>query len=1172
MNRFIHPRLALLCAALFVLTFTSTASAVTAPYFENFDAQPACTSGCSSTCALNGGWVNDTTDDSDWGADAAGTSSLDTGPSVDHTTGSGQYLYTETSSPCTVVGVYNVISPDLDVTGLSAPGAQFWYHMFGADIGSLHVDILDTSNVVIAADVIPVVTGPQGDVWLQSQIIDLVPFIGQIVRVRIRYVHSGTGFEGDAAIDDFEFRDFSATDVGVASIDSPTSGCSLGNETVTATLQNFSGVAQSNIPVQLVVDGGSPIVETFTGSIPPFATVPFSFSAAAAIGAGGSHTISVTTQMPGDVDNSNDNVTSSIYNAVVKTGANLDTLDGPGAAFEWIVTGTSPTWALGTPSDTLINAPFSAPNAFKTALNGNYNVNEQSAVETLCGYDLTGLTSPAVRVKVWWELDDDASDGDDGVALQASTDGGNTWTTIGTQGSGLNWYTSDTLASLPGGFPNGWAGDDTAGSMTWVEAVHDLSAFSGQTQVLFRFALGSTPLTTDEGFAFDNFEIFDNSVESVQITGLLGDAAPALGAIPPKATAVVAQILDLTSYGSSTKELSTITVTNLGNEADANMTWELYLDDGNGILEAGVDTLIDSQAQSGGAATFNGGGNLLLPPLNPTRLFVTAQAGVGATSGNTFQASIVNPTSDIVFVGSPAVTTLGTFTGASLTIGEQITTLPFFDDFSTVDPAIRSVEGANVPFPEAANPGQPVTLSTVNTVAGQNQLVSTFQTLNPTDDTQFLQMNSLVTGTSATAVQYSFDLSAYSVANDPLFLAFRFADDGQGTNNGDGVFVSTDGGATWEAQIYKFTWGTDEIWEDVSFDLSQALALEGLEYTDNVVIRFQTHNTSTTGEGFIDWVGLGSSPKMELISPNMTVVPDEGTDMIGNFPALPQSVSYQIANVGDFPMEYYGAIPFGPSNVSNITLTPPMQTNPPQTFIDGGQMAPLGIDFTPGEGPFSFGIQIQVFDTSLGDFKYNIIIEGVGDPAEGDIQITDADGMDVPDGGAVSLGSVDGGVEQTLTYTITNTGLVDLDINQVGTTGLANVNALITLAPPMSLQPNESAGFVVSYTPIDPGPFSFSIVVTSNDPDESPYIFNLGGTVIDPNTGTGGMGAGGDPGTGGMGGEPSTGGQGGDDTPADDGGCGCRVPGGSDGEEMNGAWALLLLGLAFGRRRRRAQA
>lgn len=191
------------------------ASAVTLPYTEDFDGETSCTIGCANACPLSeSGWTNASNDDWDWLVNQGGTTSDSTGPSGDHTSGSGNYLYIETSGTCgDQSGTAFLISPPLELTGTSEPAARFWYHQFGTHIGELHVDVLDSELNPIAIDALPPITGGDSDEWFHSPSIDLEPYVGQeSVHIQIRAVHSGNGFEGDQAVDDFAFFEDIDTD------------------------------------------------------------------------------------------------------------------------------------------------------------------------------------------------------------------------------------------------------------------------------------------------------------------------------------------------------------------------------------------------------------------------------------------------------------------------------------------------------------------------------------------------------------------------------------------------------------------------------------------------------------------------------------------------------------------------------------------------------------------------------------------------------------------------------------------------------------------------------------------------------------------------------------------------------------------------------------------------
>jgi len=183
-------------------------TAATMPYTQNFDSFINCSTawGCASiTCNLAQGWYNVPNiagaDSIDWRTHNGSTGSGGTGPSGDHTTGSGKYLYLEGSgnggSGCLNKEALGH-TPCLDLFGTNQPTLSYWYHAFGGGIGSLHVDVL--SEGLWHLDVGPAVVGAQGNQWLQQQV-SLNDFAGENIVVRFRG-RTGGGFASDLAIDD----------------------------------------------------------------------------------------------------------------------------------------------------------------------------------------------------------------------------------------------------------------------------------------------------------------------------------------------------------------------------------------------------------------------------------------------------------------------------------------------------------------------------------------------------------------------------------------------------------------------------------------------------------------------------------------------------------------------------------------------------------------------------------------------------------------------------------------------------------------------------------------------------------------------------------------------------------------------------------------------------------
>jgi len=169
----------------------------------------------------------------------------------------------------------------------------------------------------------------------------------------------------------------------------------------------------------------------------------------------------------------------------------------------WAIVGGG-SWALGTPANTVINSASSGVNAWVTNLTGIYNTNENSQVESPI-FDLSGTNNPEIHVKVWWECENSW----DGAVLQSSINGGTSWQNVGAFGDPNNWYTDNSINGTPGGQQEGWTGNLTNGSGGWVSASHPITALNTQVSVIFRIAFGSDGSVQYEGFAFDDFSIFD---------------------------------------------------------------------------------------------------------------------------------------------------------------------------------------------------------------------------------------------------------------------------------------------------------------------------------------------------------------------------------------------------------------------------------------------------------------------------------------------------------------------------------------------------------------------------------------------------------------------------------------------------------------------------------------
>ena len=184
-------------------TFTTGCSNYIAPYIEDFEG-----SGWSPSTTWNVQgdidqcWITQGAAQKFWTVGPPAFSWTQTGPSGDHTSGSGQYVFHQKSSTVATGTDPRLISPWIDLDTLSSPELSFWYHGFGQQMGDLDVyiqkqggtwsSLWDTTGLTHSSSNAP---------WLE-QIIDISSYAGDTVRVRFDYDASAGSFYTQFALDD----------------------------------------------------------------------------------------------------------------------------------------------------------------------------------------------------------------------------------------------------------------------------------------------------------------------------------------------------------------------------------------------------------------------------------------------------------------------------------------------------------------------------------------------------------------------------------------------------------------------------------------------------------------------------------------------------------------------------------------------------------------------------------------------------------------------------------------------------------------------------------------------------------------------------------------------------------------------------------------------------------
>jgi hypothetical protein len=174
------------------------------PYIEDFDDLS------TNTTVLPKKWEQLSADDLQWTVWTGKTPSKEpdqgaaTGPDNDHTSGSGNYIYVESSSPNNPDKKADYTTCKLGLNYLNDPELSFWYHMFsdnsGQDeMGDLYLDICvdgTWKNEVLH------LSGNKGDQWFEQKV-DLTDHKGERVILRFRAI-TGSGWASDICIDDFK--------------------------------------------------------------------------------------------------------------------------------------------------------------------------------------------------------------------------------------------------------------------------------------------------------------------------------------------------------------------------------------------------------------------------------------------------------------------------------------------------------------------------------------------------------------------------------------------------------------------------------------------------------------------------------------------------------------------------------------------------------------------------------------------------------------------------------------------------------------------------------------------------------------------------------------------------------------------------------------------------------
>jgi len=322
-------------------------------------------------------------------------------------------------------------------------------------------------------------------------------------------------------------------DIGTVSIDNDPNDfnfvCSGSSEIlVSATFRNSGIDPQSNFTVSYQLDSDPVVEETYTGTLGSGEQDSFIFATPLTIATSGNYTLTVSADLPGDQNTSNDSVMLNIY--VITEATQIDFVE----TFE--TNGfPPPSWSIENPDgdDTWVEStgvPGSDGNATVTSFVNNYDYNapgqEDSFVTEI--FDLVNATSASLTFDL--AKAQYSTTLFDSMRVEVSTNCGATYSVVYDK-------TDLDLSTVPNYVTSNWT---PTGASDWRNEVIDLASFSGEN-ITVRFV-------NVNGYGNSTF------VDNINVVGILGleenTLAEAISLYPNPASSEIHIAMANTSFNS----------------------------------------------------------------------------------------------------------------------------------------------------------------------------------------------------------------------------------------------------------------------------------------------------------------------------------------------------------------------------------------------------------------------------------------------------------------------------------------------------------------------------------------------------------------------------------------------------------------------------------------------
>jgi alpha-tubulin suppressor-like RCC1 family protein len=161
-----------------------------------------------------------------------------------------------------------------------------------------------------------------------------------------------------------------------------------------------------------------------------------------------------------------------------------------------------------------------------------------------------------------------------------------------------------------------------------------------------------------------------------------------------------------------------------------------------------------------------------------------------------------------------------------------------------------------------------------------------------------------------------------------------------------------------------------------------------------------------------------------------------------------------------------------------------------ETAVAPGQSCTLTLRFQPEDPAGTKSAVVNIYSDDPDENPYNFNVRGtIGT----EIDIKQGDTL-------IESGSYTHAFDDTycdaqhdVAFTVSNPGTTNLDLGTVSLSGTGASQFSVIGQPAASVAPRASTSFTLRFQPNTPGSYTAGVSLSSNDPDESPYIFTITG-------------------------------------------------------------------------------